>query len=93
MADFQEMKKIQLLKPCPFCGGEAAMYDDRNGTYSVRGWGACSNVVPTYYRAYCTACGAQGATVKVDGDRYNTWWQKEAKQQAANAWNARSGND
>ena len=80
------------LKPCPFCGGEANMYDDRNGTYSVGAFGRCSNVVPTYYRAYCTECGTQGKIAKVDGDRYNTWWQKQAKIEAAEAWNRRCDN-
>lgn len=78
------------LKPCPFCGGEAEIYDDRNQTYSVGAFGECRNGVPTYYKVFCKECGACSAVAKVEKDcRYNTWWQNQAKTQAIKSWNTR----
>lgn len=81
------------LKPCPFCDGEADIYDDRNQSYRVGAFGECRNVWPTYYKVYCKSCGACGPVAKVDSDRFNTFWQKEAKTTAVNAWNVRADND
>lgn len=80
------------LKPCPFCGGEAAIYDDSLQTYSVGAFGYCSNIQPKHYKCYCKACGATSAVAKVDGDRFNSWWQKEAKERAIASWNRRTEN-
>ena len=81
------------LKPCPFCGGEAAIYDDRYEEYSVGAFGSIRRHTPTFYQCYCTSCGAKGTLKQIDyGCEGNTWWQKEVKQQAVNAWNRRSDN-
>lgn len=47
------------LKPCPFCGGSAALFD---WAHNDAGWGGSS-----YYTAYvfCTKCGAKSRSFKL----------------------------
>lgn len=77
------------LEPCPFFGCEAKINDDSNHTYSVRGFGECRNVLPTYYVVQCTKCGAMAQIGKVSGDRFSKIAQKDAEIQAVAFWNRR----
>ena len=80
------------LKPCPFCGGEADVMNNENETVNYRAFGFGARGYATWYKCYCKTCGATGATAKVEkGCEFNTFWQKDAKNNAINAWNRRKG--
>lgn len=88
------MKPKRELKPCPFCGGEAEIYDDRNETYSVGAFGVCRRVLPTCYKVFCRKCGACGSVSKVDKDNiFDTQLQEEARAKAVKNWNRRAKDD
>lgn len=78
------------LKPCPFCGGEADVCDNRNEQVSYRAFGYGTRGFPTWYRCYCKKCGAVGATAHIEeGCRNNTTYERWARGEAIEAWNRR----
>lgn len=71
------------LKPCPFCGGEAAILD---ADYVSVGWNE------GYRRAYvaCNSCGASGRKIRVT----NYYGEPEGTvRDAVDAWNRRTETD
>jgi DnaJ-class molecular chaperone len=72
------------LKPCPFCGGVAAIHKAKITQTRFH------NPFPTHYKVVCTKCGGSGTMVEVDPECIdNTWWQRQAEKAAINAWNNR----
>lgn len=67
---------MDKLKPCPFCGGDAALevFDGRYG--------------PLVYAA-CEICGASSKHFRI-GSKEDPWEGKPARQ-AAHFWNQRAG--
>lgn len=79
------------LKPCPFCGGEADILDNRNEHVSYRAFGYGIRAYPTWYKCYCKKCGAVGATIHIEkGCENNSFYEKHAKEEAIKAWNRRA---
>ena len=66
------------LKPCPFCGGEADIYDyeTEHDIYDSYTLGYVDTEIITKYVCVCPACGASGA-------------EQTSEEEAIEAWNRR----
>lgn len=61
------MSDTSTLKPCPFCGGEASIIDNR-------GRPVCRHYVS------CDSCGAQTRGTAFENDEFNTWeWNRRIR--------------
>lgn len=82
------------LKPCPFCGGKASVMDNANEEVSYGAFGYGTRGYPTWYRCYCTECGAAGEPVRIEkGGENNTFYEKYTKEKAIEAWNRRANDE
>ena len=72
---------MEILKLCPFCGGNAELKDVSNGVGRSR------------FTVICSQCEAQSKEIKTYG-RKNAWFKgladEEAKSKAIAAWNRRA---
>lgn len=85
-------KEYQKLRKCPFCGGEADIFDNSNEEVNYRAFGYGIRGYPTWYKCYCKECGATGSTVHIEkGCENNKIYEKWAKEKAIEAWNRREG--
>lgn len=81
--------KKAALKRCPFCGGNAELYDSRESGANV---GICHGA-----KVRCTECGAYGRAALYEWTVHNAYGyesliltQQETREIAIIEWNARS---
>lgn len=67
---------MSILKPCPFCGGEASLYK----ADEIVGHG----MMTTLHFVECDTCKSRGTTI----DTYLDGW-RGVEEKAINAWNRR----
>lgn len=68
------------LKPCPHCGGSACL--NANYSYKTRSF---------FVFVKCDICGAQGKVYSSPGDPEAAGWNNQPCNDAATAWNLRTG--
>ena len=83
-------KDYPKLLNCPFCGGEAEVMDNADEQVSYRAFGYGTRGYPTWYKCYCTRCGAMGEISRIEkGCEMNTTYERWAKERAIEKWNTR----
>ena len=88
------MIMAQLLKECPFCGGQAEAATDGYRERFINDLFG-SVIEPSAKNAwiFCTVCGARGRTIhdsEYDGFK-DQERENRMKEEAATAWNQRAG--
>lgn len=75
-------KKMDTLKSCPHCGGDACLHS--NYSYKARSY---------FVYAKCDVCGAQGKIYRSKTDPVADDWQSVPCMDAVAAWNMRTYKD
>lgn len=77
------------VKSCPFCGNRVCV--EKKPLWTTRGDGSTSGYVGCYeYDIRCDECGCR---VKLPGNNTVYLTDKEAEENAINAWNRRVNNE
>ena len=72
--------KMTELKPCPFCGGEAEVYD-YEASQDIYDGQTLGYLDTEYYTAYGCGCAMYGCIIG----------EKKSEEDAIEAWNRRAG--